>query len=247
MAGERALPGLGLFGFWTLGSNGWGTQHSEGIRTLSVLTQARCKSFLAAVPGSPVDGDIHVLTAAPNENAIAVRDNGAWVYLTPAEGFLIYDDATNCYYRFNGTSWYPLLPMPSTGDNGKIWAVKSDDLGFELISPPTGGGGGGGGGGAATSIKAVTGDYTLINTDLAGGVILRVDSATAVVITVPTGLSNTEPVTIVGVGLGGVTVTPDVGVTMVSADGNTTLRARYSGATLVRDASNSFILIGDLA
>lgn len=149
MAGERALPGLGLFGFWTLGSNGWGTQHSEGIRTLSVLTQARCKSFLAAVPGSPADGDIHVLTAAPNANAIAVRDNGAWVYLTPAEGFLIYDDATNCYYRFNGTSWYPLLPMPSPGDNGKIWAVKSDELGFELIAPPTGGYGAGLAAGAA--------------------------------------------------------------------------------------------------
>lgn len=244
MAGERALPGLGLFGFWTLGSNGWKDQNDSNLRLLSALVQPRVNSLVAAVPGSPSNGDIHILTDAPNQHAIAIRDNDAWVYVTPAEGWLAYDIGTNCYYRFSGTAWYPLLPLPTTGDEGKIWAVKSDELGFELIDPPAGGGGGGG---AATTFKAVTADYTLINTDLAGGVILRVDSATAVNITIPTGLSNSEPVTITSIGIGQVTVVPDVGVTLLSADGNTKLRARYSGMTLVRDGSNNFMLIGDLA
>lgn len=244
MAGERALPGLGLFGFWTLGSNGWKDQHDANLRKLSGLVQAKCLSFLAAVPGSPTDGDIHVLTDAPNDNAIAMRDNGAWVYITPFEGWMIFDVDTNCYYRFNGTAWYPLLPLPGAGDEGKIWAVKTDEIGFELIDPPAGGGGGGG---TPTSFVAVTADYTLLNSDLVGGVIIRVNSASTVTILIPTGLSNIEPVTIIGVGAGDVIVAPDTGVTLLSADGNTKLRARYSGATLVRDGSNNYMLIGDLA
>lgn len=246
MAGERALPGLGLFGFWTLGSNGWKDQNDANLRKLSALVQPRALSLEAAVPGTPTDGNIHVLTAGANANDIAVRDLGAWVYLTPSEGWLIYVVAESAYYRFTGTSWVCLLPLPtSPADVGRIWAVASDEESIELIDPPAGGGGGGGG--TPTSFVAVTANYTLLNSDLAGGVIIRVNSASTVTILIPTGLSNIEPVTIIGVGAGDVIVAPDTGVTLLSADGNTKLRARYSGATLVRDGSNNYMLIGDLA
>lgn len=239
MAGERALPGLGLFGFWTLGSNGWGTQHSEGIRTLSVLTQPRCKSFLAAVPGSPVDGDIHVLTSAPNLNAIAVRDAGAWVYLTPGEGFLIYDEGANRYMRFSGTEWLPLLPMPTgTGDTGKALLVSADGKSFEIGVPP-----------APTTIPVnnESGSYSLVLGD-AGGYV-RIASATAVNLTVPTNAAVPFPVgTVIQLrqaGGGQITVVPGSGVAVNTAE-TLKLRKEGSSASLIKVAADEWDLTGDL-
>lgn len=150
MAGERALPGLGLFGFWTLGSNGYKTQLDENLRKLSALVMPYVLSSVAAVPGSPTDGDIHRLTVAPNLNSIAIRDNGAWVYLVPSEGWQIYDRGADQRLLFDGTNWINLAntatflqltdtPANYSGDALKLVRVNAAMTALEFFASSTGG------------------------------------------------------------------------------------------------------------
>jgi hypothetical protein len=105
MAGERTLPGIGLVGFWNLGS-GYKTQMDANLRTLSTLTQLRAISRVTALPGSPTNGDIYIVpTGGANANEIAIRDNGAWVYFVPAEGYMAYIADEDTYYLYSGSAW----------------------------------------------------------------------------------------------------------------------------------------------
>lgn len=105
---------------------------------------------------------------------------------------------------------------------------------------------GAGGTASPLSIVTATGAHTVTNANLGGNVILKVNSATAVSVTVPSGLTGIEALTIIGTGLGDVTIVGAGGVTILSADGNNKLRARYSSATLIPDGANNYLLIGDL-
>lgn len=113
---SRQLPGLGLNGFWTLGEDGWNTGADQNWTQLSVLVQCRVLDIVASLPGSPTNGDVYILdeTAGGNANKIALRDNGAWVYLSAAEGFIAYSLAAGEYVTFNGAVWAIL----STGGGG---------------------------------------------------------------------------------------------------------------------------------
>jgi Protein of unknown function (DUF2793) len=101
----RTLPGIGLVGFWGLGFDGWDTQNDANLLKLSVLVQGRILSAVATVPPTPTDGDVHLLTSAPHLNEIAVRDNGAWVYLSPSRGWSVFNYADGMKRLFDGTNW----------------------------------------------------------------------------------------------------------------------------------------------
>ena len=106
MAGERTLPGLGLTGFWTPGTNGWDTGNDVNLRTLSALVQLAVISAMTALPGSPTDGDIYIVpTGEPNGDDVAIRDNGAWVYLTPNDGWQAYVADTDACVYWDGAAW----------------------------------------------------------------------------------------------------------------------------------------------
>lgn len=107
----RTLPGLGMKAFWTAGDDSWeGDPGMDGnLRMASILTQLGVISRVASVPGSPSDGDIHIITSGADTNKIAARDNGAWVYYTPSEGWLARDKATDEFIYFDGATWTPLL------------------------------------------------------------------------------------------------------------------------------------------
>lgn len=109
MAGERTLPGIGLTGFWDLGSP-FKTGMDTNLRLLSAIVQSSVISVIDPLPASPVNGDIYLVDAgaASNANEIAVRDNGAWVYLTPAEGWRVWNRATDEFLIFDGASWSAL-------------------------------------------------------------------------------------------------------------------------------------------
>jgi hypothetical protein len=114
MAGERALPGVGLKAGWTLGSNGYGPDIERNFQTISAILQGKVKSRNAALPASPTVGDIYIVKSddGTNPNKIAIWDsyNGgalAWQYLTPQAGWSIYiaDEGANVVW--NGTAWRP--------------------------------------------------------------------------------------------------------------------------------------------
>lgn len=104
---QRVLPGIGLTAFWDLGYDGWKVENDGNLLLLSALVQASVLSVVSATPGSPTDGDMHIFDAShPTQpNKLALRDNGAWVYVTPKEGAWVYNQATDSYFVFNGAGW----------------------------------------------------------------------------------------------------------------------------------------------
>ena len=91
--------------------------------------------------------------------------------------------------------------------------------------------------------------YTLVATD--AGDLVTLTNASAIVLTVPTNASvafaTGTQITITRAGAGSVTVAGAVGVTVNSADGFLKLRSQWSSATLIKIATNSWILIGDIS
>jgi hypothetical protein len=80
--------------------------------------------------------------------------------------------------------------------------------------------------------------------------IIEVNSASAVNITIPDNSSIDFPIgsniDIVQTGAGQVTIDGEGGVTLLSKDSNTKTNSQYSGVTIYKQSSNTWILIGDL-
>ena len=126
MSGERALPGLGLKAFWTLGSNGWKPDMDQDLLVLSVTVQGRSLAFISSLPGSPSNGDIYIMTAGAETNHIAVRDNGAWVYLIPQAGWVFWSVADAKHYSFDGTTWAATVATTNWGTIGGTLSSQTD-------------------------------------------------------------------------------------------------------------------------
>ncbi len=105
MAGERALPGLGLYGFWNAGTGGWKTETDNNWRKLSALLHLSVKSNTTVLP-TGANGDIYIVpTGQPNAQKIAVKDNGSWVYIDPLEGMRAFIKDQDVFKWFNGINW----------------------------------------------------------------------------------------------------------------------------------------------
>lgn len=95
-----------------------------------------------------------------------------------------------------------------------------------------------------------TNNYTLILSD-EGKMLLLSNGATAGTLTVPPNSSVAFPIgTVIDMtqtGSGQITVTPGSGVTINSADSKTKFRVQYSGASLIKTDTNTWILVGDIS
>lgn len=92
---------------------------NEGLRKLDAIVQlAVASSTTAAQPGSPADGDCYILPAGktgaawgPMTNlAIAYYVDGAWMQLTPHEGWLALVKDTDLLLYYTGAAW-SLFPV----------------------------------------------------------------------------------------------------------------------------------------
>lgn len=102
MAGERDLPGLGLKGYWTPGTDGWDEGMNSNLRLLSATVNLSVIGALELLPATPAEGDIYLLTT---DDTIAVYDAGAWVFLTPSEGWEAWNKDVGKKFRFDGDNW----------------------------------------------------------------------------------------------------------------------------------------------
>jgi len=127
---SRTLPGLGLTGFWNEGDP-WKTGGDQNWLKLSAVTQLAVKSATTSLPGTPADGDIYIVPEADaNGNSIAVRDNGAWAYLTPKVGWLAHVEDTSLWLEYDGSAW-----VEHMGDRAKLsGAMFSGPVGFKPTS-----------------------------------------------------------------------------------------------------------------
>lgn len=218
MAGERALPGLGLRAYWTPGSNDWETEHDPDTRLLSILVQAAVISRTTNLPGSPANGAIYIVPVGQaNENQIAARDNGAWVYIVPKEGHLIHVNDTDEFVKWTGSAW-------------------------EVLDA-----GGGGSAPTEVVVINKTASHTLELSDASGYVRMNVASANNLTVP-PNGtvaFAVGAVIQVRQVGAGQTTVVAGSGVTINTAE---TLKARKQGSTLtlVKVGTNEWDLTGDL-
>jgi hypothetical protein len=137
------------------------------------------------------------------------------------------------------------FPYPVGTDFVKDGAVAIEDLALAvetvIDSLPSG---------ALITRNAQTGTaYTLAASD--GGKLVTLTNAAAITLTVPVNSSVAIPVDtridLLAGGAGTVTVSPAGGVTVNSKDGNLALTGQWSAATLIKTATNTWVLIGDLA
>ena len=103
--------------------------------------------------------------------------------------------------------------------------------------------------GPHSQAEIVTTTYSTLNSDFGSpSQLKRVNNATGCTLTITAGHTNKEPCTFIQTGAGQITFTPDVGVTILSADGHLLTRVQYSSATLVPDSAtaDTYYLIGDI-
>lgn len=372
MAGERTLPGLGLTGFWDLGSD-FKTGMDQNLLVLSVRANGAVASRASAAPGTPANGDVHIATTdwggTATAHSVQVRDNGAWVEITPQEGWLMYDQATDEPLIYTGLLWDVLetgaaggggtvVPAPfahirlssdlavngtslltfdsvvedasgaydvansafiipagldgkvaymavqtqhtadstsslelrieQSDDGGATWdrvgqspnagadhfgiaaasalvrlvagqryrasvftgtskTVAASRSNFKLVVLEATDGTGTSGASGITLGTAITASRDLVNADFSGQVFFDVNSGSPVTLTVPPGLTGTEPVSFQAIGAGTVSFAAGAGVTIQSLGGSLAISGQYGAVSLVPKGSDVYALIGALA
>jgi len=95
------------------------------------------------------------------------------------------------------------------------------------------------------SVNAQTGTtYTLVAAD--NGKTVTLSNASAITLTVPSGLGIGFNCLLVQIGAGQVTVSAGAGATVNSRGSMTKLNGQYAAGSLVAYAANTFVLAGDL-
>lgn len=213
---SRTLPNLGLKAFFDLGEDGWDDEMSLNLLLLSVLVQGGVISTVSATPGSPTNGDVHLFAADhPTEpNKIAIRDAGAWVYVTPLEGWRVYDRGANALKLFDGSLWSVF-----SGGSGASYAAT------ETIS------------GTAANLDADQAGKYLRFTNAAAKTLTVLPNATEA-------LPTDSEYHIRNVGAGDLTLVEDTGVTINPPNGGTLVIPQGGTATLKRVATDEFDLLG---
>jgi len=99
------------------------------------------------------------------------------------------------------------------------------------------------------SQSEITAAYSVTDADLNGTGLLRANFSSGDTITVPSGLTRKQPLTVIQTGAGQVSFAAGAGVTIHSLDGKLNTVGQYASATLIPDAetADTYYLIGGLA
>jgi len=157
-----------------------------------------------------------------------------------AEGMVSYLQDTNSVEVYDGSAW---VSIGSSGDITGITTGTDSGLSGGVTS------------GTATlrlklEFDAETGTtYTLLAANL--NQLVTLNNASAITLTVPPSVfSAGDVINIAQIGAGQVTLAQGAGVTINSTGATATapkLRARYSAASIICTASNTFLVVGDIA
>ena len=163
----------------------------------------------------------------------------------PAEGQFAFTKDNNSLWYYDGAAWV------ASGATGDIEGVS-------VTSPITGGGTSGtvtigfdAKAANTLTFNAQTGtSYTLVAAD-ASNKLVTTSNASAVTVTIPPSVfSAGEQINVQSIGVGLTSFAQGAGVTITSTGASASapiLRARYSAATVICTASNTFTIVGDLS
>jgi len=159
---------------------------------------------------------------------------------SPQEGQFAYTKDNNSLWYYTGSAW---AASGATGDIEGITTGTDSGLSGGVTS-----------GTAVLRLKlefdAETGTtYTLLAANL--NQLVTLNNASAITLTVPPSVfSAGDVINIAQIGAGQVTLSQGAGVTINSTGATATapkLRARYSAASIICTASNTFLVVGDIA
>ncbi len=141
---ETFLQALGASYNFDLGSAGWKPGVDRNFVLLDTFSMGHVISdAVSAEPGSPNVGDAYILPAGLSganwatdagavENAVAVytnittgqADDSPWYYITPKEGWLVYNRALNTWRLFTGSAWV----------DGEVVTFELSPPGLDLVT-----------------------------------------------------------------------------------------------------------------
>jgi hypothetical protein len=227
--------------------------HASGATVKHVLTSDDLIFFRNGV--SVADGAIPESLVTTKGDVIAATGSAAVTRVgIGSNGYVLTADST----QTPGVKWDSAFPS-QTGNNGKFLGTDGSVASWSTITVPdplpsqTSNGGKyltTNGSTAAWSpvnveINAKTASYSLLASD--AGRLVTIDSGSNTTITVPNGVfSIGQQIALASLGAGIVTVDSD-GTSIILATPGTLLRTQYSTATLVCIATDTFLLLGDLA
>jgi hypothetical protein len=167
-------------------------------------------------------GSVSISAATPGTTTVTGGDSSG----LPGQGLaLIYKVAANTWSR-----QYFVSGAINVG-SGTVTTLQGTSASFQRY--------------ALSSLTTISGtSHTLVSTN--NGAVLRFTSASAVTVTIPTGLGAAFSCSIIQEGTGQITITPDAGVTRNAFGGATKTAGQYAVATLIAAASNTFILGGQV-
>jgi hypothetical protein len=157
---------------------------------------------------------------------------------SPQEGQYSYLKDTNATEYYDGSAWVAapvgdITAVNTAVTSGLTGGAASGAVDLSLL----------------LNFNAQTGTtYTLVSTDL--NKLVTTSNASAVTVTVPPSVfSAGQQINVQSIGVGLTSFAQGAGVTITSTGATATapiLRARYSAATIICTASNTFTIIGDL-
>ena len=201
--------------------------HSSGATVKHVLTSSDLIFFRNGV--AVADGAIPESIVTTKGDVLAASASGVVARVgLGSNGYVLTADST----QTAGIKWAAVAAeLPSqTGNGGKYLTTSGTAASWSPIN---------------IEINAKTGNYTLIASD--AGKLITMNSVDPKTITVPNGIFAVgQQIAITSLGTGVVTIDSD-GTSVLYATPGTVLRTQYSTATLICIATDTFLLLGDLA
>lgn len=267
MASTPILP----FAKWLSGTNQNSIPANDNSLRHQILNGLVISKVTAAQPASPADGDIYILPATPtgaqwagfDEDDVVIFMGGTWYAFAPSEGVVVNFEGSQEQWTA-AVGWADVgggggmtNPMTTTGDlivggaSGAPTRVAAGTVDYVLTSN---------GAGAAPSWEPApsaggltwnpqTASYTLDLSDANNGVEMLVGSANN--LTVPPNSTAAFPVgssvLIYQAGAGLSSIVAGAGVTIVKRGSSLDMGGQYALATLVKRATDTWILSGDIA
>ncbi len=108
-------PISGLSYGWALGEDNWNTGMDSNLVQLGATINITVLDFVAA-PVVTTNGTRYIVTTGSGafsgqDNKLAARVAGAWVFYTLPEGCIVYDEDTNKHYKFEGGSYVLVVDL----------------------------------------------------------------------------------------------------------------------------------------
>jgi len=125
-----------------------------------------------------------------------------------------------------------------------VSTIRNNNVYLVGVAGPVGPGGPTGDWSAAQTLNTQTGSYTITSSDVGKLVCLNSTGALTVSVNIGTVVATGTRIDLLNLNSGTVTIG---GTATLNGTPTLKLRTQYSGATLICVASNSFVLVGDLA